>query len=288
MSNSFLARLEDELMGTTSWPSLRQRLAVMRVIPFSIPKILRNAGGVRSVLRSVRHKLTDMRSPYEEGRAMPPSGLTMIGRARLRNIRFCIERILEDGIPGDFMEAGVWRGGAAIYMRAVLKEYAVENRTVWVADSFQGVPPPDPQYAADADALLHCWTSLAVSQKEVESHFRAYGLLDQRVRFLPGWFEDSLRTVPRITLALLRIDADLYGSTTTVLTRLYDRVANGGYVVVDDYGALQACRLAVDDFRRARRIVDPIIEIDYTGIYWIKTGTSPSQTVVTGRPGSEG
>ena len=208
---------------------------------------------------------------------MPPSGLTMIGRARLRNIRFCIEQILENGIPGDLMEAGVWRGGAAIYMRAVLKEHAVNDRTVWVADSFQGVPPPNPQYAADADALLHCWTSLAVSQKEVESHFRAYGLLDQRVRFLPGWFEDSLRTVPRITLALLRIDADLYGSTTTVLTRLYDRVANGGYVVVDDYGALQACRFAVDDFRRARRIVDPIIEIDYTGVYWIMTG--PSLTV---------
>jgi O-methyltransferase len=71
----------------------------------------------------------------------------------------------------------------------------------------------------------------------------------------------------------LRIDADLYGSTTTVLTQLYDRVANGGYVVVDDYGALQACRVAVDDFRRARGVVDPIIEIDYTGVYWVKTGT---------------
>jgi hypothetical protein len=178
-------------MGIRSRPSFRQRLAVMRVDPFSIPKLLRHAGGVRSVVRSLRQKLTDVRSPYEEGRAMPPSGLTMIGRACLRNIRFCIEQILENGIPGDLMETGVWRGGAAIYMRAVLKEHAVENRTVWVADSFQGVPPPDPQYPSDSDTLLHCWTSLAVSQKEVESHFRAYGLLDQRVRFLPGWFEES-------------------------------------------------------------------------------------------------
>jgi hypothetical protein len=271
MSCSYLARLEDELMGVASPPSLRQRLAVMRVDPFSIPQILR-AGGIRSVVRSVRRTVTDARALYEEGRAMPPSGLTMIGRARLSNIRFCIEQILEKGIPGDLMEAGVWRGGATIYMRAVLREHGVETRSIWVADSFQGVPPPDPQYPADSDALLHCWTSLAVSQREVESHFRAYGLLDQRVRFLPGWFEDSLRTVPHISLALLRIDADLYGSTTTVLTRLYDRVANGGYVIVDDYGALQSCRRAVDDFRRARGIVDPIVEIDYTGVYWVKTG----------------
>jgi len=72
---------------------------------------------------------------------------------------------------------------------------------------------------------------------------------------------------------LLRIDCDLYESTITVLTELYDRVANGGYVIVDDYGEIPACRLAVDDFRRIHKIYDPIIEIDHTGIYWIKTAS---------------
>jgi O-methyltransferase len=110
-----------------------------------------------------------------------------------------------------------------------------------------------------------------VSRKEVEAHFRHYGLLDDQVRFLPGWFDDTLKTFPGTALAMLRIDCDLYGSTITVLTELYDRVPRGGYVIVDDYGAIPACRLAVEEFRRARRISDPIVEIDYTGIYWIKT-----------------
>jgi O-methyltransferase len=106
-----------------------------------------------------------------------------------------------------------------------------------------------------------------------------------------GWFEQSLKTFPATTLALLRIDADLYGSTIAVLTELYDRVAAGGYVIVDDYGALPACRLAVDDFRRSRAIHDPIVEIDYTGIYWIKHRHSqgrpgaPEKTALSHAPG---
>ena len=195
----------------------------------------------------------------------------MIGRKRLRNIRFCIEQILRDDITGDFIETGVWRGGAAIYMRAVLKAHSVDDRTVWVADSFRGLPAPDPKYPADENDLLHLRSGLVVSQAEVEGNFRSFGLMDSHVQFLPGWFEDSLKTLPGITLALLRIDCDLYSSTHTVLTHLHDLVADGGYVIVDDYGAIPACRLAVDSFRRLRNISDPIIEIDHTGIYWRKS-----------------
>jgi O-methyltransferase len=278
MNDAFLAQLEDELLGVRSRPSLLQRLAAVRVPVRSIPKILLSIGA-RGVAAFVRRSFTDPRSLYEEGRALPPLGMTMIGRKRLRNIRFCIEQILQDRIQGDFIETGVWRGGAAIYMRAVLKSRGVKDRTVWVADSFQGIPSPDPRYRADTKDILHCWSNLAVSRKEVESHFLAYGLLDDRVRFLPGWFEDSLKTFPKTALALLRIDCDLYGSTLTVLTELYDRVAKGGYVIVDDYGEIPACRLAVEDFRRAHKICDSIIEIDHTGIYWIKTGSNVTNSV---------
>jgi len=273
MSDVFLAQLEDELLGVTSRPSLLQRIAALRVPVRSIPKILLNIGA-RGIAGSVRRRFINPRSLYEEGRVLPPCGMTMIGRKRLRNVRFCIEQILQNGIPGDLIETGVWRGGAAIYMRAVLKNHGVEDRTVWVADSFQGLPSPDPRYRADAKDILHYRSNLAVSQKEVESHFLAFGLLDDRIRFFPGWFEDSLKTFPKTTLALLRIDCDLYRSTITVLTELYGRVAKGGYVIVDDYGEIPGCRLAVEDFRRIRKICDPIIEIDHTGIYWIKTASA--------------
>jgi len=273
MNDEFLSHLEDQLLGMTARPSLRQRLLTSRVPVSSIPKIVRRIG-IRGLIESLRSSVVDTRLLYEEGRTIPPCGTTMIGRKRLRNIRYCIEQILRNDITGDFIETGVWRGGAAIYMRAVLKAHSVYNRTVWVADSFQGLPSPDPKYPADATDLLHLRSSLVVSQSEVESNFRCYGLLDSHVQFLPGWFEDSLKTFPRIALALLRIDCDLYSSTHTVLTHLHDLVADGGYVIVDDYGAIPACRLAVDNFRRLRNISDPIIEIDHTGIYWKRSRQS--------------
>ncbi len=232
MSDAFLTKLEDELLGLNSQPSFRQRLELPRFPLRSIPNILRGVSP-RDIVEALTRTSVARRSLCEEGRAMPPCGMTMTGRKRLRNIRLCIEQVLRNGTPGDFLEAGVWRGGAAIYMRAVLKSHGFEDRTVWLADSFQGVPPPDSSYGADKGDILHCWSNLAVSREQVESHFRAYGLLDDRVRFLPGWFKDSLKSFPRITLALLRIDCDLYASTITVLTELYDRVAEGGIVIVD-------------------------------------------------------
>jgi O-methyltransferase len=273
MKDDLFSQLEDQLLGFTSHPSVLQRFSTIRVPILSIPKIVRRIG-IRGIVESLTRNFSAPDRLREEGRTVPPCGTTMIGRKRLRNIRYCIEEILKNGIPGDLIEAGVWRGGAAIYMRAVLKSQSIDDRSVWLADSFQGLPVPDPRYGADASDIIHFRSGLAVSQREVESHFRSYGLLDNRVRFFPGWFEDSLKSFPKIELALLRIDCDLYGSTLTVLTELYDRVAEGGYIIADDYGAIPACRLAVEDFRRARNIFDPIIKIDHSGIYWTKTRTS--------------
>jgi len=265
-----MKELEDDLLGLTSRATALQTLASLRVPFRSIPEILRSVGW-RGLVQSVKRSVGDPHALYEEGRATPPRGKTMIGRKRLRNVRHCIEHILQNNIPGDLIETGVWRGGAAIYMRAVLKNHDVRDRVVWVADSFQGIPPPDPKYPADANGLLHFRSNLAVSRKEVESNFSAYGLLDDQVRFVPGWFEESLKSLPAETLSLLRIDCDLYGSTITVLNELYGRVAQGGCVIVDDYGDIPACRLAVEDFRRSNNIRDPVVPIDYTGVYWIKS-----------------
>src|SRR5262245_15486102 len=159
MNDEFLSQLEDQLLGMTARPSLRQRLSTSYVPVSSIPKIVRRIG-IRGLIESVRNSFVDTRSLYEEGRTIPPCGTTMIGRKRLKNIPYCIEQILRDDITGDFIETGVWRGGAAIYMRAVLKAHSVYNRTVWVADSFQGLPSPDPKYPADENDLLHLRSSL--------------------------------------------------------------------------------------------------------------------------------
>jgi O-methyltransferase len=179
------------------------------------------------------------------------------------------EFVLQKGIPGDFIETGVWRGGASIMMRAVLKAYGVTDRRVWLADSFQGLPPPNTdKYPADRDDALHTFANLAVSADTVRKNFARYDLLDEQVVFLEGWFKDTLPLAPIEKLAILRLDGDMYESTMDALTALYDKVSLGGFVIVDDYGLLANCRAAITDFRRSRRIEDRIYNIDNSGVFW--------------------
>ncbi len=121
------------------------------------------------------------------GRDWPQTALTMIGRTRLRNVRTLVESVLKDGIVGDFIETGVWRGGACIYMRAILDLYGVTDRTVWVADSFHGLPEPNAaQFAADVGDTHYTHPELAVSSEQVRMNFQRFGLLDEQVRFFGG------------------------------------------------------------------------------------------------------
>lgn len=205
----------------------------------------------------------------EEGRDWPADAETMIGHKRLDNIQACLEQVLRTQVPGDVIETGVWRGGASIFMRGVLKVYGDTTRTVWVADSFCGLPQPDVRrYPADAGDQHHTWEQLAVSLEEVRENFSKYGLLDDQVRFLPGWFSDTLRQAPIKQVAVLRLDGDMYGSTMEAFTALYPKLSVGGFVIVDDYGSVPGCRQATEDFRRQHGVTEPIEWIDQSGIFW--------------------
>jgi O-methyltransferase len=207
-----------------------------------------------------------------DGRDWPQLADTMIGLKRLDNLQECIESILRNRVPGDLIETGVWRGGATILMRAVLKAYGVTDRAVWVADSFEGLPPPDMQnYPQDAGDTHHTHDLLRVSQEEVEANFAKYDLLDDQVRFLKGWFKDTLPTAPIERLAVLRLDGDMYSSTMDALKSLYPKLSVGGYAIIDDYGYWEPCRRAVHDYREANGITDPIYAVDWTGVYWQRT-----------------
>lgn len=198
-----------------------------------------------------------------EGKDWPYHAHTMIGVERLRNIQTCVEDVIHSEVPGDLIETGVWRGGAAIFMRAVLKAYDISDRTVWVADSFQGLPPPDAdRYPADAGLSFHEYEELAVPLEEVRENFNRYGLLDDQVEFLEGWFRDTLPTAPIEELAVMRLDGDYYESTWDALSNLYPKLSTGGYVIIDDYQLIEACRAAVDDFRRENAIIDELRTVD--------------------------
>ncbi|EUC14718.1 TylF/MycF family methyltransferase [Paraburkholderia hospita] len=204
------------------------------------------------------------------GRDWPSRAYTMIGSARLRNLRVLAERVLSERVPGDMIEAGVWRGGASILMRGVLAAYGVTDRKVWVADSFAGLPPPEEIYPADAGDLHSTADELRVSLETVKEHFDQYKLLDQQVQFLKGWFKDTLPTAPIERLAILRLDGDMYSSTIQTLNALYQKVSPSGFIIVDGY-ALAGCRQAVDDYRQQRDIREPLQEVDGAAVFWRKS-----------------
>lgn len=195
---------------------------------------------------------------------------TMIGLRRLDNLQYSIETALAEGVEGDLIETGVWRGGACIFMRAVLAAYGIGDRRVFVADSFEGLPKPDVEkYPADKGDTHFIYKQLAVSREEVENNFRRYGLLDDQVVFLEGWFKDTLPKAPIAKLSVLRLDGDMYGSTMESLENLYPRLSRAGFCIIDDYD-YPACKAAVNDFRSAHEIDSEVKDIDGSAVYWRK------------------
>ncbi|MCC6398221.1 MAG: class I SAM-dependent methyltransferase [Bacteroidetes bacterium] len=205
----------------------------------------------------------------DQGKDWPFVGLTMVGFKRLDNIAECVQRIAESKVQGDFVECGVWRGGSAMFMKAVADRCGLADRSVWLADSFEGMPKPvlaedltSPNY--DLSTIGELRSSL----EGVRQSFQQLGLLDDRVKFLKGWFKDTLPPAPIERISLLRLDGDLYESTRDALRALYHKVSPGGFTIVDDYFDWVPCRKAVDEFRAERNITSPIERIDWTGAFW--------------------
>ena len=204
------------------------------------------------------------------------AAVSMLPLARFENLQSCIVDVVRQGVPGDLIETGVWRGGATIFMGGALKALGADDRTVWVADSFEGLPEPDAErFPVEAKThrgpmMVKQYNHFAAGLEQVQANFSAFGLLDENVRFLKGWFKDTLPTAPIKQLAIMRLDGDYYESTWDGLTNLYDRLSVGGYAIIDDYGedTWTYCRKAVDDFRAQWKITEPMIRVDSKCYYW--------------------
>lgn len=206
----------------------------------------------------------------------PAQRLTMSSDVILDNVLMLARDVMARRVPGDFIEAGAWRGGVAVLMRAAIAAYGandVPQRTVWVADSFAGWPQPDPDSDLD-DAVLHYLVKaidgLRVDRPTLERGFARANLLDDQVRILEGWFADTLPAAPIGRLALARLDGDLHESTMTALLALYPRLSAGGFVIIDGYGSPTGCARAVDEYRATRGIAAPLQRVDQQAVYWCK------------------
>lgn len=216
------------------------------------------------------HQIQPNREQRKYGLDWPAIAHSMIGRTRLDQLHNAMTTVANENIPGDFIETGVWRGGSCIFMRGFLKAYNIQNRNVWVADSFQGLPAPNPEkYPKDIGDTLYTIDYLRVSLEEVQQNFKKYDLLDDQVQFLKGWFKDTLLIAPIKNIAIARLDGDLYESTMDSLTNLYHKISPGGFIIIDDY-ALPTCEAALTDFRKQNNITEPLIQIDHYGVYWRK------------------
>ena len=171
----------------------------------------------------------------------PLHGLSMVGLARLDDLQRCVESVVADGVVGDLIECGSWRGGAAMLMRATLDTLGETERTVFVADSFQGFPEvvAGPEYSLDAD--LANVGFLSVPLAEVRASFARLGL-STGVTFVAGFFAQTLPALRGHRWAVARLDGDSYDATRSALDAVYPSLSVGGYLVIDDFYPLDDCR----------------------------------------------
>jgi O-methyltransferase len=194
-------------------------------------------------------------------------GLTMVGLKRLDDLQRCVETLVREEIEGDLIEAGVWRGGASMLMRATLDTLG-DDRKVWLADSFEGFPEPDEEtFPADGARDLSRFDFLSASVDEVRGNFARLGL-DHGIRFVPGFFDETMPSLRRGKWSLIRLDSDTYESTLLALDSLYPSLSRGGYLIVDDYHLLPECKKAVDDYRRDNEIREPLDSVDWNSVRW--------------------
>ena len=215
-----------------------------------------------------KHYIRSYEEMKENGLTSSNTAFTIIGMKRLNHLQEAVETILKEDIPGDFIETGVLRGGACIFMRGVLKAYTCTDRRVWVADSFAGFPEEGLLAWGIEDPAA--FNTLAASLETVKENFSRYQLLDDQVRFLSGWFKDTLPSAPIEQLALIRLDGDMYSSTMESISALYPKLSSGGYLIVDDYYAFKECRQAIRDYRKEHGIIEPIERVDPVCVYWRK------------------
>jgi O-methyltransferase len=203
------------------------------------------------------------------GKDWPATAESMMGVVRMDHLLKCAIDVLQQKVPGDLAEIGVWRGGVGIMMLAALRAMGDTRRKVWLADSFRGYPHPDPaRYPADNADPHHTFRDLVVSLDTVQQNVARYGFGDSQISYLTGWYRDTLPSAPMERIALLHLDCDMYESNMVALRSLYSRISPGGYIIVDDYGAVAGCRRAVDDFRREQGIDIELQRVDWTAVSW--------------------
>jgi O-methyltransferase len=191
---------------------------------------------------------------------------TMVLRPRLRALYHATQQLDVQNIPGDIVECGVYNGGSAGVL-AYASRHSHPARTLWLFDSFEGLPPAtEGDGAKGQDRTRTC----RGSKQKVQELMEALGIAKARVKIIKGWYPETLPQVQLGHIGLLHTNADGYESARLSLERFYDAVSPHGFMVVDDYGHGIGCRTAVDEFIIAHGLKVELGQFDHTGFHFRK------------------
>jgi len=207
---------------------------------------------------------------------------TMTSTERLYALFKAVEYVVRAGIPGDFVECGVWRGGSVMMMALALQRFGGVGRRLYCFDTFEGMPPPGARdvrndtgmpaaeilSAADKTADRSVWAIAPLDH--VRRNLASTGYPPELLAYCVGKVEDTLPGSAPAEIALLRLDTDWYGSTRHELVHLYPRLAAGGVLIIDDYGYWRGARQATDEYFLETRHKMLLNRIDNTGRIGIK------------------
>lgn len=206
---------------------------------------------------------------------------TMTSHERLIALSRAVDYIVEQDIPGDIVECGVWRGGSMMLAAQRLMQHKSQSRNLFLFDTFEGMTEPtnsdkdhSGESAADLlrkdnkenEAGIWCIANLS----DVEKNVLSTGYDRSKIHFIKGRIELTLPFKQINKIAILRLDTDWYESTRHELNTLYDNVAPGGVIIIDDYGHWDGCKKAVDEFIKSRELKVYLHRIDYTGRIFVK------------------
>ncbi len=198
------------------------------------------------------------------------------------------------GIDGAFVECGVWRGGSAAVLSLANLTHGETPRDLHLFDAYDD--PPEPDEAVDGDRACAEYRTWGEVDGPLEARLTpAVGLYEraglggpgvasevrsllvegiehpaEHVHLHVGWVQETVPVSDTGPIALLRLDVDLYHPTRACLDGLYDRVVPGGFVIIDDYGAYEGCRAAVDGFLAERDERVLLHHVDAERRYFVK------------------
>lgn len=205
----------------------------------------------------------------------------MTSAERVNALVESVRYIVSEGISGDFVECGVWKGGSAMAMSLALQELGEQDRQIFLYDTFAGMSAPSPvdksiggssaqdkflELKTSDDSSDWCFSPLS----EVKTNVLSVGYPEEKFHFIEGKVEDTIPGSIPDRIALLRLDTDWYESTKHELIHLFPRLSPRGVIIIDDYGHWHGARQAVDEYIAENDIHIFLNRIDNSGRIGIK------------------